>query len=353
MDSFDEMLDYGLKCCTKRMVPLRFRTPAGEKVELKITDINIARPQVPLTVIDVKDRYTYPTEARQLHDTYAGMCTVRVEAKVNGLELTNVDVDLGTIPIMLKSKACNLHKLSPEQMVEKGEHDTDWGGIFIVKGNEKIIRMLLMSRRNYPIAVKRSTWKDRGSNFSELGIMVRTVRDDETSFNNVLHYLHDGSAKFMFSQMKFMSYVPICLILRCLVDYSDQEIYKRLVRGYEHDQYYLSSVQNMLRDVHDRGLHTSQACRNYMGQIFRNRFPEVPEWEEDAAVTDFIMKQRVLVHLDTFKEKFDLLVFMVQKLFQCAQEAYKIENVDGVMMQEVLQPGILILYLKLCSIIKF
>jgi DNA-directed RNA polymerase I subunit RPA2 len=34
-------------------------------------------------------------------------------------------------------------------MVEKGEEPNDLGGYFIVKGNEKLLRLLIMPRRNY------------------------------------------------------------------------------------------------------------------------------------------------------------------------------------------------------------
>lgn len=339
LDSFNELVDYGLANVAKHTPPCSFKTPAGEKIELYLESIHITHPQVPFSVIDVKDRNIYPTEARQLHKSYTGNCSVKVGWRADGVEKASINVDLGDVPIMLKSKVCNLGNKTPEEMVKHGEHDSEWGGIFIVKGNEKIIRMLLMSRRNFPIAIKRTSWKNRGANFSEIGIMIRSVREDETSYNNVLHYLNDGTCKLMFSNLKFMTYVPVSLIMKCLVDYTDEEIYNRLVYGYEQDQYYVSCVQQMLRDVHDEGLHTPGQCRNYLGQIFRSRFPDLPVWNTSIEVSDFIMQQRIFIHLDTNMEKFDLLVFMIQKLYQCVQGNVKIENVDSVMMQEVLTSG--------------
>lgn len=66
-------------------------------------------------------------------------------------------------------------------MVKRGEHENDWGGYFIIKGHEKLIRMLLMTRKNYPITVQRNTWRDRGQHFGDIGIMVRTVKTDQTA----------------------------------------------------------------------------------------------------------------------------------------------------------------------------
>lgn len=71
--------------------------------------------------------------------------------------------------------------MSPEQLIAHGEHEQEWGGYFIIKGLERLIRMLLMTRRNYPVAIKRSGWKARGAQFSDFGILLRSVRDDNTA----------------------------------------------------------------------------------------------------------------------------------------------------------------------------
>ncbi|CAD6998956.1 unnamed protein product [Ceratitis capitata] len=115
LDSFNEMLTHGLENCAKHMIPVSFKTPAGEQIELRIESIQISRPQVPMAVIDVKNRLIYPTESRQLHTSYMGMCSARVAWSVSGLEKAPIDVDLGEVPIMLKSNACNLGALKPEK----------------------------------------------------------------------------------------------------------------------------------------------------------------------------------------------------------------------------------------------
>lgn len=88
------------------------------------------------------------------------------------------------LPLFLQSNRCNLAFLSPQQLIEHNEHEQEWGGYFIVKGNERLIRMLLSTRRNYPVAVKRRTWKQRAANFSEYGIMIRCVAEDQASSVN-------------------------------------------------------------------------------------------------------------------------------------------------------------------------
>lgn len=43
------------------------------------------------------------------------------------------------------------------------------GGYFIVNGIEKVIRMLIMQRRNYPVAMSRPKWKSRGQGYTQYG----------------------------------------------------------------------------------------------------------------------------------------------------------------------------------------
>ena len=44
---------------------------------------------------------------------------------------------------MVRSKFCNLHGLTEEQLVGKKEDCFEWGGYFICNGIERIIRMLI------------------------------------------------------------------------------------------------------------------------------------------------------------------------------------------------------------------
>ena len=48
-----------------------------------------------------------------------------------------------------QSKHCSLANLSPKQLVDHHEESEEWGGYFIINGIEKILRMLIMPRRNY------------------------------------------------------------------------------------------------------------------------------------------------------------------------------------------------------------
>ncbi|XP_015514488.1 DNA-directed RNA polymerase I subunit RPA2 [Neodiprion lecontei] len=339
IDSFNYMLQDGIFEAVENLIPVHLLLANGDKIILTIEDVSISPPSLPTGTIGVKTHQIYPSECRQRGSSYKGKLTARIGWSVNGVPQETILKDLGTIPIMIKSNSCNLHKMSPSELVAHGEHEQEWGGYFLVKGLERIIRMLLMTRRNYPIAIKRSGWKARGAQFSDLGLLLRSVRDDNTATTNSLHYVTDGTAKLMFAHRKILYYVPLILMLKCLVDVSDKYIFSQLTTGYEDDLYFTGCVLNMLRTIHEEGLHSHEQCKAYLGKMFRIKFYEVPQESPDSEISDFIIKHCVAIHLDNPMDKFNLLVFMTQKLFNLAGQKCAVEGADAVMMQECLLGG--------------
>ena len=59
---------------------------------------------------------------------------------------------MGEIPVIVRSINCHLNGLSEEDLVKRHEDMAEFGGYFIVNGNERIVRMLVMTKRNYPVA---------------------------------------------------------------------------------------------------------------------------------------------------------------------------------------------------------
>lgn len=79
-------------------------------------------------------------------------------------------MNLGDIPIIVKSSHCHLNKLTPKELVKMNEDCNEFGGYFIINGNEKIIRMLILQKRNYPIAFIRPGFVNKGPNFSSVAV---------------------------------------------------------------------------------------------------------------------------------------------------------------------------------------
>ena len=87
-------------------------------------------------------------------------------------------MSLSDIPLMVQSKNCHLYKLSPEELIKKKEDCTEFGGYFIVNGNEKLVRMLIITKRNFPICFERTSFVNREANFTPYAVTMRCVRKD-------------------------------------------------------------------------------------------------------------------------------------------------------------------------------
>ena len=94
----------------------------------------------------------YPYECRMRSLTYSAPLYATVARKFDKEPEERVTMCLGDLPVMVTSKFCNLNGLDEDQLAKKKEDGYEFGGYFIINGNERIIRMLIMNKRNYPIA---------------------------------------------------------------------------------------------------------------------------------------------------------------------------------------------------------
>jgi DNA-directed RNA polymerase beta subunit len=56
---------------------------------------------------------------------------------------------LGNVPVMVKSAVCHLRNMTTEELVKNKEEALEMGGYFIINGNERVVRLLVVPRRNH------------------------------------------------------------------------------------------------------------------------------------------------------------------------------------------------------------
>ena len=95
---------------------------------------------------DDKLNAMFPNEARLKDLTYKSsiLCNVGIQYIFHNEDgrsvIKNMEkINIGSIPIMIHSKSCLLHKLDPIKLSEFGECPYDHGGYFIIKGKEKVV----------------------------------------------------------------------------------------------------------------------------------------------------------------------------------------------------------------------
>lgn len=254
----------------------------------------------------------------------------------------HVDVrELGMLPIMIRSNRCNLRDLPPSKLVAHGEEAEEMGGYFIVSGIERLIRFLIVPRRNHVIGLNRPSFASKGEGYTSLAVQIRSARADQTSQTNTLHYLSTGNVTLRFSWRKNEYMIPVMMILKAIMgDVSDKDIFAGLAQGDFENTFMLDRIELLLRSFKSYNLFSGDQCLRFLGNRFRIVLGCPEDWD-DRRVGEHLLKRIVLVHLPKNQDKFRLLLFMVRKLYSLVAGDYAPDNPDSPQHQEVLMPGFL------------
>ncbi|XP_053642694.2 DNA-directed RNA polymerase I subunit RPA2 isoform X1 [Cherax quadricarinatus] len=340
VESFNFFLEEGLQALLSTLPALEFEMLSGSRISLMVTDITVGKPRLPPGVAEVSNLDIYPKECVERGGSYTAPASAVIEWTCDNEEVLSFRQSLGDLPIMIKSKNCNLHNLTPEELVKHGELVNETGGYFIVNGAYRVLRMLSTNRRNYPIAITRDAWKKRGAGFTDKGLLMRCVQEDQFSSVNELHYLTTGGAKLSFLLGKQLYVIPLIMCLKALMDLTDHQIYLHLIRGRETDKYFSEKIKSMMCELQKEGLYTQDMCREYIGKSFREKLLGiVPAWYSDVQIYDYLFTHCVLIHCKSNIEKFDTLCLMARKLYSFISGESKEESVDTLSMQEVTLGG--------------
>jgi len=119
----------------------------NEDVEIKLGKIRIGEPDV--VEADGSISHVGPAEARLRKLTYSA--PIFVELNVSFAEQSDsAEVEIGRIPVIVKSSVCRTHKLSKTDMRDNFMDPLDPGGYFIINGNERIMIMTEDLAANQP-----------------------------------------------------------------------------------------------------------------------------------------------------------------------------------------------------------
>ena len=122
-------------------------TITNEDFEITLGKIAIGKPKV--IEADGSSSLITPAEARMRNLTYAAPVTLEITVKKDD-QVDSEVVEIGKIPIMVKSKACNTHGMPREELIKTYHDPLDPGGYFVIKGNERVMVMAEDLAENQP-----------------------------------------------------------------------------------------------------------------------------------------------------------------------------------------------------------
>ncbi|XP_016537583.2 DNA-directed RNA polymerase I subunit 2 [Capsicum annuum] len=357
IESFDHMIENGLETMLLNIKPVEV-VDSFSKLKLRIWfgKPEVFPPQKERASKTMHDAL-YPFECRQAKLSYTGKFLVDICFQYDDGAVIREKINFGQFPIMLKSKLCHLRAADDSRkLIAHKEEPSEMGGYFILKGLERVIRLIILPKRNYPMSMARNSFRDRREGYSDKAVVIRCVREDQSAVSLKLYYLNNGSARLGFWIQGREYLLPVGIILKALVDTTDHEIYVNLtccyneerdrVKGSVGTQLVGERAKIILDEVQALSLFTRAQCLRHIGEHFQ---PVMTGMQNDSykTVADAVLRDYIFVHLDNNHDKFNLLIFMLQKLFSLIDQTSVLDNPDSLQNQEVLLPGHLItIYLK-------
>ncbi len=199
-----------------------------EKFKIRFGRITVGKPEI--TEADGSKRPIYPMEARLRKISYHAPIYLEVSTYINDVQRENFVAEVGKMPIMLKSKFCNLDELGREELIKKGEDPSDPGGYFIINGTEKVIvNVEDLASNNF--VVEMATGKKLAGRF----FATRGSYKIPHSFEKK----KDGIYYISFTRIK---QVPLVVVIKALGMIKDEEIMKAV----SHEKTYEEVLLNLL-----------------------------------------------------------------------------------------------------------
>lgn len=181
---------------------------ASEDVEIKLGRIRIEKPNI--IEADGSQKLITPAEARLRNLTYSSPIFLEITIKQSG-QIESHDVEIGRIPIIVRSKVCNTYGMSKEELEKNYIDPLDPGGYFIVNGNERVMVMTEDLAANQPF-IERSRGKLMLRLFSQRGSYRIPMSISEAN---------DGILNISFSRFRN---IPAIVMLKALGLTKESEI---------------------------------------------------------------------------------------------------------------------------------
>jgi len=136
LDSYNEFVEQGLQKIVDELKEINITLPEAQ-YSIRLGKVSIGPPRV--IESSGAPHEIFPLEARLRNLSYSAPVFLEMSEVREGRVHPPEKVHIGDLPVMLKSKICNLSQLAPHELAAKGEDPLDPGGYFIINGSERII----------------------------------------------------------------------------------------------------------------------------------------------------------------------------------------------------------------------
>lgn len=283
--------------------------PDMNEFKIKFEKIWITKPSI--TEADGSKRDVYPCEARLRMLTYSAPLMLKVSTYIDGMQRETFTIEIGRIPIMVKSKYCHLNGLKRDELITKREDPVDEGGYFIINGNERVLITVEDLASNKLFIQHNKTGPSRFSAklFSEQGAY---------RIPHTIEQMRDGMMYLTFTRFKR---VPIVIVIKALGLVKDQDITQFISKEKEYDDIFINLFASM-------EIRSQKDALDYLGK--RMGLTQMQDMKLDKAKEQ--LDKYLLPHLGTTEKsrmvKAYTLCKLIKKFFMVSKEGFEPQDKD-------------------------
>jgi DNA-directed RNA polymerase beta subunit len=352
IDSYNKFINTTLPQIISGFNPIKITTKQTE-VDNKIQkiNINVLNPSLTKPIYQLPDgtqTIMTPYIARMNNLTYSSPLYVNVHIIIEYLNEENITVKIdkyvnnvyiGKIPIMVRSNACVLHQLPAIGDSDNNECRYDYGGYFIVNGNEKVLIMQDRINENDTLIFQPN------NNSDGLYAEIRSMNDSiylppKTTSLNMSGKLNHMGRSIRLNTSFIRSEIPVFIMFRALGIISDKEIIQHIVYDLDNkdNQRIICQLMACCDDASD--IHTQEQAEEVLTKIMTgvNKTTQNPsKILRDNIINDF------LPHVGkNYRRKALYLGYMIRKMIRIYLGYDNYDNRDSYMNKRIDSPGILL-----------
>jgi len=136
LESYDEFIEKGLQKIVDEVKEIPITLPEAQ-YSIRLGKVTVGAPRI--IESSGAPHEIYPLEARLRNLSYSSPIYLEMSEIREGRAHPPEKVHIGDIPVMLKSRICNLSQLDLHELSAKGEDPLDPGGYFVINGSERVI----------------------------------------------------------------------------------------------------------------------------------------------------------------------------------------------------------------------
>ena len=351
LESYNNFVGYQITRTIEMFNPVRIVSeqdydPKSSKHALEIfvtfENFHIYRPQIHEN--NGATKLMFPQEARLRNFTYASAMTIDINIKFivrNGESLENIQtfyktlpkINIGKLPIMLKSNICVLTQYKHVEHNQTGECKFDAGGYFIINGSEKTVLGQERAAENkvYCFNVSKNQTKYNWS------AEIKSVPDFKCiSPKQITMYVSSKNNGFGYSiyvQLpRVKQPIPLFIVFRALGIVSDKEACEKVVLDINSSKQkeLLAGLQASI--IEANGYMTQpDAIKYIMGYVM---YTPINMDKETGAKKKYeftmeILNNDLFPHCSTLIQKIYFLGYMTSRLLQASFEWTKQDDRDS------------------------